>query len=114
MANRPAHVPEDATLIYPGQLYGPGLGVQQATITRINSIIAKSNADQMVHYSNALGDWATNAGIYSSLGMPVPPPPVKPATQKLDVVFADQGGNVVDPPLGADGLHYAWIWQVSA
>jgi len=114
MATRPANVPEGATLIYPGQTYGPGVGVQQATLTQINAIIARQNASAMQHYANAYRDWATNAAIYESLGMPVPPAPAKPKLDTLEVVYADIGGNVVPPPEGADGLHYAWCWQVSA
>lgn len=114
MATRPANVPESATLIYPGQTYGPGLGVQQATIAQINAIIAKQNADALGHYGRALHDWAENAAQYQACGMPVPPPPAKPALEKLEIVYADISGNVVPPPEGADGLHYAWVWQVPA
>ncbi len=113
-ATRPRNVPADATLIYPGQTYGPGYGVQQATIARIESIIGRGNANTMLHYANAYVDWAANASQYEAYGMPVPPAPARPAVQQLEIIYATVGGDIVAPPEGADGLHYAWIWQVTA
>jgi hypothetical protein len=66
-------------------------------------------ADQ--RYANALKDWLTNAAIYQAYGMAIPPPPAKAAHITLHVVCADSTGTVVPPPQGADGLHYAWIWE---
>jgi len=114
MANRPSSVSPNATLIYPGQTYGPGVGVQQATIAQINAIIARANSNLMFHYANGYRDWSTNAQIYHDMGLPVGPPPPAPHCTKLSVVYADQGGDVVDPPEGADGLHYAWVEEVPA
>lgn len=110
---RPAGVSETATLIYPGQTYGPGYGVQQASIARIAAIIGKQNADAMIHYSNALRDWTENAAIYKGLGMPVPPAPIAPHVTKLHIIYGDIAGNPVDSPEGADGLHYAWVEEVA-
>ena len=113
-ATRPQGVPPEATLIYPGQTFGPGLGVQQATILTIEAQIAMQNAAAAQRYVAALKDWIANAQIYQMIGMPIPAPPVKPAHITLNVVYADAAGNVVPPPAGADGLHYAWVWETKA
>jgi hypothetical protein len=112
---RPQGVSENATLIYPGQTFFPGLGVQLATIVKISAIIQTQNARAATHYANGLQDWLTNASIYANLmGMPVPPPPAKPQETRLNVVYATQDGTVVAAPPGADGLHGAWIEEVPA
>jgi hypothetical protein len=111
MANRPSAVPGDATPIYPGQTFGPGLGVQRATLLSIAAQIAWLNAGADQRYARALQDWIANASIYQSLGMPVPPPPAPAVHTVLHVIYADIGGNIVQEPSGADGLHYAWIWE---
>src|SRR5262245_51820306 len=114
MATRPQGVPADATLIYPGQTFGPGIGVQQLTILSIQAQISSMNARADLNYVHALQDWITNAAIYAGYGMPVPPPPAKPVHITLNVVYADASGNIVPPPAGADGMHYAWVWQTTS
>jgi hypothetical protein len=109
---RPHGVSENATLIYPGQTFGPGLGVQLATIIRIAAIIATSYARALTHYANGLQDWLTNASIYAGLGMPIPPAPVKPPSTHLAIVYATPDGTIVPAPAGADGLHAAWVEEL--
>ncbi len=114
MYTRPASVPEDATFIPPGQTFGPGLGVQQATIRNIQAQNAKQNVQTESYYARGLQDWAVNAQQYKALGMRVPPPPQEPAKIVTNVVYSDPDGAVVQPPAGADGLHGAWVWETYA
>ena len=108
---RPEGVPSNAVCIQPGQNFGPGVGVQQATIVSIEAATEKLNANALGFYAQGLKDWATNAEIYQSLGMDVPPPPHKPTMYTVEVVYADATGTVIPPPAGADGTHYAWTWN---
>ena len=113
MATRPTTVPSDAILIYPGQTFGPGIGVQWATLLAISAQISKMNWQADDRYASAARDWAANASIYAGLGMPIPPPPAQPVHQMLNVAYADAAGNVIPAASGADGLHYAWVWESS-
>ncbi len=109
---RPANVPDTATYVYPGQMFGPGLGEQFLFLARLFAIIAKENADDALNYANALRDYLTNAPIYASLGIQNPrPAPVKPTARVVKIQYVDNGGNEVDPVTGADGLHGAWTWE---
>ncbi len=111
MANRPPGVPEYATVIPPGQTFGPGIGVQQATLVSIEAQVSHQNDQKMQVYAQGMKDWTYNAQWAVYAHQPVPPPPVKPQIATMQVVYAEGGGNVVAPPLGADGLHYAWTWE---
>lgn len=111
MPNRPQSVPANATLIYPGQTFGPGLGVQKATLIAIQAQINYANAQKSLSYAGAFRDWTTNAQIYQSYGMTVPPPPTQPPLRNLNIIYADVSGNIVTVPGGDDGLHYAWVWE---
>ncbi len=111
MATRPANVPADATCIQPGEMYAPGLGLQQLTLISIDAQITKQNSDKKLFYSNGLRDWLYNAQWASYSHQPPPQPPQKPQIAVFNVVYADLSGTVVEPPDGANGLHYAWAWQ---
>ena len=110
--NRPKNVSADATLVYPGQTFGPGFGVQQATLASIFSQVSHQNANTNLHFANAMRDWQLNADIYKGLNLPVPPPPASPKVINLKVTYADQAGNVIAGPEGASGLQYAWVEYV--
>ena len=112
MATRPAGVPADATPIAPGQTFGPGIGVQQATIKSIAAQDAKANAQADANYARALMDWCANATIDQQLGLRIPPMPQQPQHIVLNIVYATPGGEAVPTPEGADGTHWAWIWEV--
>lgn len=101
-------------MIYPGQMYGPGIGVQSATITSIEATIGHANANKSTNYANALRDWTANAANYIDCGMPVPPPPAKAALTKLTVVYADVNGTVLPAPTGLTDHLYAWVWEIPA
>lgn len=70
-----------------------------------------ANAQASQRYAGALRDWIANAQIYQSYGLPIPPAPAKAVVRTLHVVYAAVNGEVVQPPGGADGLHFAWIWE---
>ena len=106
---RPKAVSSDATLIYPGQSFGPGIGVQQATLQAISAQIARMNANANLHYANAMRDWSANADIDRYLHLPVPPQPPAPRLITLKITYADMNGTVITDPSGQDGLHYAWV-----
>ncbi len=108
---RPESVPEAATVIYPGQQFGPGVGVQAATIKSIEAQNAHLNANTMLRYESALSDWQYNAEWAKSAHQRIPPPPPPPQIITTTVVYATQDGTVVPPPAGADGTHYAWVWE---
>ncbi len=111
MATRPTNVPVDATCVYPGQLFMPGFGVQQLTLISIEAQIAKQNNNSKQVYTRAMHDWAYNAQWAIDAHQKVPPMPQKPQLVVMQIVYADVQGTVVEPPEGADGLHYAWTWE---
>lgn len=108
---RPKSVSQNATLIYPGQSFGPGFGVQQATIASILATINRQNANANFHYANAMRDWKMNADIDAAYNLPVPPPPSVPLTITAKIVYADLGGNELTDANAANGLNYAWLDQ---
>lgn len=107
---RPANVPADATLIYPGQSFGPGVGVQAATLKAIAAQIEQINSRAELNYSRGMQDWNTNRLIDESWGLPVPPKPAAPQMIQLTIVYADVNGTLItDPATIATGLEYAWV-----
>ena len=111
---RPKSVSPEATLIYPGQNFGPGFGVQQATLTAISTQIARQNANLNLHYANAMRDWTANAEIDKYLGLPDLPAPPKPHLITLKITYADINGTVTNDQTSEDGNHYAWLEQTVA
>lgn len=107
---RPAFVTADATLIYPGQSFGPGVGVQAATLRAIAAQIEQINSRAELNYARGMQDWNTNKAIDEAYGLPVPPAPAAPHLIKLTVVYADVNGTVItDPAITSSGLEYAWV-----
>ena len=107
---RPASVPADATLIYPGQSFGPGVGVQAATIRAIQAQIDRINSQATLNYARAVADWNINKQIDEAYNLPVPPQPAAPHLIHLNIVYADvNGGIITDPAAIATGLEYAWV-----
>lgn len=106
---RPESVPADATLIYPGQSFGPGVGVQSATLRAITAQIDRINANAELVYERALEDWNTNKQIDQAYNLPVPPQPAAPRLIKVTIVYADIEGNIItDSGEILSGLLYAW------
>lgn len=111
MPNRPQDVPEIATSIAPGQTFGPGIGVQQVTIKSILAQDAQANARADSYYAQALKDWITNAQIDAQLGLRIPPVPPAPQHIVPHIVYSMPDGTIVTGPEGADGSHWAWVWE---
>lgn len=105
---RPKTVSADATLIYPGQTFGPGFGIQQATLTAIQASADRMNANERLRFANAYRDWQANAAIDAYLGLPIPPMPTSNVIT-LAITYADDQGNVVTGPDSWNGLHNAWV-----
>ena len=110
-ATRPQGVPTDATLLYPDQTFPPGVGVQGKTITVITAQNAAANAKNDLFFQRAMADWNANKAQYEAYHLRVPPAPFPPPKIVDKIVYANQDGSIVDPPTGADGLHYAWVWE---
>ena len=107
---RPSTVPTSATLIWPGQSFGPGIGVQAATLQAIQAQLDRYNKNASLSYERALADWNMNSQIDAAYGLPVPPQPVAPKLLTMTVVYADVGGNIItDAASNATGLNYAWV-----
>lgn len=110
---RPSNVAEGATLVYPGQQFGPGVGVQAATLRSIQSQIDRINHSALLNWERALSDWQINQQIDLAYHLPVPPQPVAPPLLTLKITYADVSGNVItDPALIASGMQYAWVEEV--
>ncbi len=111
MATKPSDVPQGAIGIPPGQMFGPGVGVQQLTLLSIDAQISKQNNDKKQNYSRAMQDWQYNAQWAVWSHQQVPPVPQRPAYAVMHVEYATESGEVVPSPEGADGLHWAWTWE---
>ena len=110
---RPASVPESATLIYPGQTFFPGVGVQLNTLTSIQKQIDRANSQADLNYARALSDWNTNAPIYAAYHLQGPPEPVPPPHTSLKLTYADIAGNeITDPNVYGTGLQYCWVEEI--
>jgi hypothetical protein len=112
---RPASVPDTATLVYPGQSFIPGIGVQFNTLKSMQSQLDHANNNSDLVYARALEDYNTNAPIYAAYHMQGPPQPVPPQHASLKITYADASGNVLtDPNVTGTGLEYAWVEEVYA
>jgi hypothetical protein len=110
---KPTGVSQDAALVYPGQQFGPGVGVQAATLRSIQSQIDRINNAALLNYERALSDWQINQQIDAAYHLPIPPQPQVPANLALKVTYSDMSGNIItDPAVTATGLMYAWVEEV--
>ena len=84
---RPASVSESATLVYPGQSFQPGIGVQVYTLQSMQKQIDHANSMADLNYARALSDWNQNAPIYAAYHMQGPPQPLPPPHASLKIVW---------------------------
>lgn len=112
---RPTQVSPDATLVYPGQQFGPGIGVQAATLRSIQSQIDRINNAALLNYERGLSDWQINQQIDAAYHLPIPPQPQPPKTLTMKITYADVSGDqITDPAIQQTGLQYAWVEEVYA
>ena len=110
---RPASVSESATLVYPGQSFQPGIGVQVYTLQSMQKQIDHANSMADLNYARALSDWNQNAPIYAAYHMQGPPQPLPPPHASLKIMYSDVSGNVItDTAITGTGLEYAWVEEI--
>jgi len=69
------------------------------------------NANTNLRNARALEDWKLNCEQAAALGIRQPPRPILTPVWVTHVVYATVAGETVQPPEGANGSNYAWVWE---